>query len=160
VTTVRPFNTFGPRQSPRAVIPTIILQCLNGGEVRLGNLQPTRDFTFIDDTVNGFLCAAQSDAAVGETVNLGTGREISIGELSRLIGQITGTEPKIVQETQRVRPADSEVERLCADASRARKSFGWKPQVTLEEGLSRATVWMKQNMDLHLSRYRPSNYAT
>jgi dTDP-glucose 4,6-dehydratase len=160
VTTVRPFNTFGPRQSPRAVIPTIILQCLNGGEVRLGNLQPTRDFTFVDDTVSGFLCAAQSDAAVGETVNLGTGREISIGELSRLIGRITGTEPKIVQEAQRVRPADSEVERLCADTSRARKSFGWEPQVTLEEGLARATAWMKQNMDLHLSRYRPTDYAT
>jgi NAD dependent epimerase/dehydratase len=159
VTTVRPFNTFGPRQSPRAVIPTIILQCLNGGEIRLGNLEPTRDFTYVTDTVSGFLCAAQADSAIGDTINLGTGREISIGDLVNLIGHVTNVNPRIVRDDQRVRRADSEVERLCADARRAQSSLNWKPQVTLEDGLRRAATWMSQNMDLHLSRYKPTDYA-
>jgi dTDP-glucose 4,6-dehydratase len=160
VVTVRPFNTFGPRQSPRAVIPTIVLQCLNGGVVRLGNLEPTRDFTFVADTVRGFLRAAEADHAVGETINLGTGREFSIGELVRLAGRATGTDPRIVREQERVRPEGSEVERLCANAERAAQVLGWRPQIALEEGLDRVVAWMVDNMDLHLSRYEPGAYAT
>jgi dTDP-glucose 4,6-dehydratase len=160
VVTVRPFNTFGPRQSPRAVIPTIALQCLTGGDIRLGNLDPTRDFTFVSDTVSGFLRAAEAEGAVGRTINLGTGREVSIGDLVRLTGEATGVNPRVVQEEKRVRPRASEVERLVADAARAKEDLGWEPQVTLEDGLRRFVAWMSKNLDLHLSRYQPADYAT
>lgn len=159
VVTVRPFNTFGPRQSPRAVIPTIALQCLNGSEVRLGNLDPTRDFTFVADTVRGFLRAAQTENVLGETINLGTGREVSIENLVKLIGTACGVEPRIVQQDERLRPKGSEVERLCANAVLARRTLGWQPEVTLEEGLVRVVAWIRENMDIHLSRYRSGQYA-
>jgi dTDP-glucose 4,6-dehydratase len=160
VVTMRPFNTFGPRQSPRAVIPTIALQCLNGREVQLGNLDPTRDFTFVSDMVCGFLQAAIAEGALGRTINLGTGNEVSISDLVRLVGQAAGVEPRIVQEKDRMRLQGSEVERLCADATLAGSVLNWKPQVTLEDGLRHVVSWMSDNMDLHLGRYGPASYVT
>jgi len=129
VVTVRPFNTFGPRQSARAVIPTIITQCLTGQVVRLGNRRPTRDFNFVSNTVDGFLAAALMPAAVGRTLNLGSGREISIGDLAALIGRLTGASLELQEDPARLRPDASEVERLLADHSQAtavltEESFG------------------------------------
>ena len=120
VVTVRPFNTFGPRQSARAVIPVIITQCLAGDTVRLGNLIPTRDLNFVANTVEGFVCAAAAENAVGGTFNLGSGREISIGDLAQLIARLMDKKVSIETEAQRLRPDKSEVERLLADNSSAR----------------------------------------
>jgi len=155
VVTVRPFNTFGPRQSARAVIPTIITQCLKGNEVRLGSLHPTRDLNFVSNTVGGFLRAALVPEAIGQTVNLGSGREISIGDLALLIAKLIGKEVAITSDAQRVRPKGSEVERLLADNTRARELLGWTPEVSLEDGLVRTIDWMRQ----HLERYRPGVYS-
>jgi len=155
VVTVRPFNTFGPRQSARAVIPTIISQCLTGNEVRLGNLTPTRDLNYVSNTVDGFLRAAESSRAIGRTVNLGSGREISIGELAAEIVRLCGRDVRIVSEEARVRPDASEVGRLIASNNLAEELLGWTPGVTLEEGLSRTIEWMRS----HLDRYRPTRYA-
>jgi dTDP-glucose 4,6-dehydratase len=149
VVTVRPFNTYGPRQSARAVIPTIIAQCLAGGPVRLGNLHPTRDLVFVADTVNGFLRAAMTEAAVGETVHLGTGREIRIGDLAALIAKPLGAEVASEPEAERIRPASSEVDRLVADASRARDLLGWEAQTSLEEGLKTTADWVRDNPSRH-----------
>jgi NAD dependent epimerase/dehydratase len=153
--TLRPFNTFGPRQSARAVIPTIIAQCLSGRSIRLGSLQPTRDFVYVADVVDGYLRAAEVDEAVGRTINIGSGHEISIGELARTIAALTGVTPEIESEEQRIRPGSSEVERLLADTTMARDLLGWAPKVSFEEGLARTIEWMRPNLD----RYRPSNYA-
>ncbi|MGQ0732904.1 MAG: SDR family NAD(P)-dependent oxidoreductase [Acidobacteriota bacterium] len=150
---VRPFNTFGPRQSARAVIPTIITQALTEPQVRLGSLTPTRDFVFVSDTVDGFLAAAGHDA--GDVIQLGTGREVSIGELAALIVGLVGRSVPIETEPQRVRPEESEVERLLADASRARTLLGWVPRCSLEDGLRRTIDWVRS----HLDRYRPSVYS-
>jgi NAD dependent epimerase/dehydratase len=153
--TVRPFNTFGPRQSTRAVIPTIMTQCLTGRTVRLGNLRPTRDLNFVANTVEGYLLAASTPAAVGQTLNLGSGREISIGDLARLIAQLTGADISIESESERLRPEKSEVERLLADSTLARKILGWEPTTTLEAGLQITLDWMKT----HLDRYRSGVYT-
>ena len=126
VVTVRPFNTFGPRQSARAVIPTIITQCLRGDAVRLGSLHPTRDMNFIANTVSGFVLAAECSEAVGKTINLGSGREISIGDLAQLIGRLVGKPIEIITDDARVRPEKSEVERLLADTALAQSVLGWK----------------------------------
>ncbi|MCX7682546.1 MAG: SDR family NAD(P)-dependent oxidoreductase [Anaerolineae bacterium] len=155
VVTLRPFNTYGPRQSARAVIPTIIMQALTGQEIRLGNLSPTRDLNFVLDTVEGFVCAAASPGAVGKTINIGTGREIAIGELARLILGLLGKELPIVCEEARVRPEGSEVERLCADNRLARELLGWQPRYALEEGLRRTIAWM----EVHFERFRPDRYT-
>lgn len=155
VVTVRPFNTFGPRQSARAVIPTIITQCLRGGRLQLGSLTPTRDLNFVSNTVDGFLRAGQAAEAVGQTVNLGSGREITIGDLAELIGRTMGVALEVVPDEQRRRPPNSEVERLVAESSRARRLLGWQPAVSLEEGLRRTISWMEQN----LGHYRPGVYA-
>jgi NAD dependent epimerase/dehydratase len=155
VVTIRPFNTFGPRQSPRAVIPTIISQCLAGQTVHLGSLEPTRDFLYVADSVEGYLRAAAADDLAGETINLGTGREISIGELALLIVQMTGSTATIESEERRIRPGESEVERLLADYSVARSRLGWSPEVTLEDGLARTIEWVRLNSD----RFRPNTYA-
>lgn len=143
VVTVRPFNTFGPRQSGRAVIPVIAAQALHGTEVRLGALTPTRDFTFVTDTVAGFLALARCDEAVGRTVNLGSGREISIGELAERIVRAAGRSVPIVSTAERLRPAASEVERLLGDASVARQLTGWAPRVTLDAGLERVLEFLR-----------------
>jgi dTDP-glucose 4,6-dehydratase len=153
--TVRPFNTFGPRQSARAVIPTIISQCLAGQPLKLGNLSPTRDLNYVSNTVDGFLAAAQADKALGRTVNLGSGREISIGDLARLICQLTGRPPEIQTEEERLRPAGSEVERLLADNTLAAELLDWRPAVTLEQGLEKTIAWLGE----HLERYRPGVYV-
>jgi NAD dependent epimerase/dehydratase len=156
VVTVRPFNTFGPRQSARAVIPTIITQLTVGPKVRLGNLRPTRDLNYVANTVDGFLVAAQdTPAAIGKTFNLGTGREISIGDLAKMIAHLMGRPLEIEDEAERMRAAGSEVERLVADPSLARGLLGWEPQVSLEEGLERTITWIQEHLDF----YRPGVYA-
>jgi NAD dependent epimerase/dehydratase len=155
VITVRPFNTYGPRQSARAVIPTIITQALTRDAIRLGNLDPTRDLNYVTDTAEGFIRAAESPAALGQVINIGTGLEISIGELARRILKMLGKDLPIICEDQRVRPDKSEVERLCADNSRARELLGWEPRVSLEEGLQRTIAWLQENNE----RYKPGVYA-
>lgn len=155
VVTVRPFNTYGPRQSARAVIPTIVTQCLTGDTMRLGNLAPTRDLTFVSDTVEGFLCAARAgDAALGQTVNLGAATDISIGDLAQKIAGLMNKAVKIESDTQRIRPAGSEVDRLLADNGLAQKLIGWKPQVPLDEGLRQTIHWIEKN----LPRFRADTY--
>jgi len=155
VVTVRPFNTFGPRQSARAVIPTIISQCLARETVRLGNLQPTRDLNYISNTTEGFLLAGSAPNAVGQTINLGSGREISIEELARTIIRLINPEVRIERDEHRVRPGGSEVERLLADNTVAQTLLGWKPSIDLEEGLQLTIDWMRE----HLDRYRPHDYV-
>ena len=145
VTIVRPFNTFGPRQSPRAIVPTIILQALRSSEMHLGSLDPTRDLMFVRDTVRGFLSAVNSDASLGEVVNLGTGQEISIGSLAEMILEIMGKESEIRQDEQRTRPENSEVERLLCDNGKAKQLLGWEPQTSLEEGLRETVEWFEGN---------------
>lgn len=141
VVTVRPFNTFGPRQSTRAVIPTIITQLLRGPAVQLGALAPTRDLNFVGNTVDGFVAAAVAEGAIGRAINLGTGREISIGDLARLIAELMETSIDLVQDSARDRPAASEVERLIASADLARELLAWSPKVSLEDGLRRAIAF-------------------
>ena len=153
VVTVRPFNTFGPRQSARAVIPTIITQLLAGQTVRLGNTSPTRDLNFVANTVDGFVLAASTPAASGRTINLGSGREISIGDLAQLIARLMDKPMRIEGEDVRVRPGGSEVERLLAD-NRLARELGWEPRVNLEDGLQRTIEWIRQ----HPERYRPDVY--
>jgi len=155
VVTVRPFNAFGPRQSSRAVVPTIITQCLNGGVVRLGNVDPTRDLSYVTDIVEGFVRAAASPAAIGLTINIGSGREISIRDLVSVIGRLLGRSIVIETEERRVRPEKSEVERLLADNSVSREMLGWAPRVSLEEGLQLTIEWIKE----HLNGYRPGAYV-
>jgi len=153
--TLRPFNTFGPRQSARAIVATIITQCMKGSSVRLGHLYPTRDFNYVSNTVDAFLLAGTSGKAVGQTINSGFGKEISIGDLAILIGQIMGKEVKVTEETQRERPTDSEVERLMANNSLARELLQWEPRISLEEGLRHTISWFKENQD----HYRTEEYA-
>lgn len=155
VVTIRPFNTFGPRQSARAVIPTIITQALNSGEVRLGNLEPTRDLNFVADTVEGFIKAAETPQAIGEVINLGTGREISIGDLAALILKLMNKEIAITLEGVRVRPENSEVDRLCADSRKGQSILGWSPKYTLEDGLAATIKWIRENSE----RYRTGIYV-
>lgn len=151
---VRPFNTFGPRQSSRAIVPVIISQCLAGDTIRLGSLSPTRDLNFVSNTVDGFLLAGSAPAAVGHSINLGSGREISVGDLAQLIARLVGRDIRIVAEEQRLRPSASEVERLLADAALARSLLGWRPAVDLETGLALSIEWARAN----LASYRPGEY--
>ncbi len=154
VTTVRPFNTFGPRQSARAVIPAIITQTLTLSTIHLGNLDARRDFTYVDDTITGFLKAAQAEDVEGKTFNLGTGREIYISDLARLVVEKVSRPVKIVVDSERLRPEKSEVQRLLSDNSLARKLLGWQPAVSLEQGLEKTIAWVSSHLDL----YRPGRY--
>ena len=155
VVTVRPFNTFGPRQSARAVIPAIITQCLTYDTVSLGSLHPTRDLNYVANTVEGFLLAAASPEAVGRTINIGSGQEISIGDLAERIVRLVGRPVEIVCDPQRTRPQKSEVERLLADNALARELLGWKPSISFDDGLKLTVEWIKA----HLDRYRSGVYA-
>jgi len=155
VTIVRPFNAYGPRQSARAVIPTIISQAVTGGTLRLGTLDTTRDFTFVEDTARGFVAVGAADAAVGEVVNVGSGREVSIREIVAQVGRIVGCELAVEGDEQRMRPAKSEVSRLLSDSSKAARLAGWRAETPLDEGLRRTTAWIRDHIDL----YRPKEYA-
>ncbi|MEU5238104.1 GDP-mannose 4,6-dehydratase [Streptomyces lydicus] len=149
VTVVRPFNTYGPRQSARAVIPTILAQLHSGArQIRLGSLTPTRDFTYVTDTAAGFLALADCDRALGQVVNLGTGREIAIGALAEALIAASGRDAEVVVDPARLRPSGSEVERLLSDNSRARRWASWQPEVSLEEGLKRTSAWVAENLHL------------
>ena len=148
VTIVRPFNTYGPRQSGRAIIPTIITQLLAGQtEIKLGSLTPTRDFNYVKDTANGFMTIADCDAAIGQELNIATGIEHSIGDLANeLIAQINPN-AKIVCEAERLRPEKSEVNRLLGDSTKLRELTGWKPQYTFEQGLAATIEFLRGNLD-------------
>jgi NAD dependent epimerase/dehydratase len=140
---VRPFNTFGPRQSMRAVIPTIATQALWGDTIRLGSLDTTRDFTFVRDTATGFICAAEAEGVEGGTFNLGVGKEIAVGELAELIRDVVGRDVPIEQEDARMRPAQSEVDRLLSNPARARELLGWEPAHDLRTGLELTIEWIR-----------------
>jgi NAD dependent epimerase/dehydratase len=153
----RPFNTYGPRQSARAVIPTIISQIAAGAEeVKLGDLTTTRDFTFIDDMCRGLLAVASLDGADGECFNIGSNREISMGELFRLIAEIMGSDARIELDPGRLRPADSEVRRLRCNADKLRKLYGFHPEISLREGLKQTVNWFQNPSNLR--RYKESLY--
>jgi NAD dependent epimerase/dehydratase len=148
VTILRPYNTFGPRQSARAVIPTILSQLLAGATtIRLGAVSPRRDFTFVADTCDGFVRAAAADLEPGTVVQLGTGRTVSIGETFELCRSVLGVDAEVVTDEQRIRPAGSEVEILQSDPALASSLLGWTPQVTLEEGLARTAEWLRPRVD-------------
>jgi len=153
VVTIRPFNTYGPRQSARAVIPTIITQIANGAKsIKLGSLSPTRDFSFVKDTVLGFASALESNAGLGEVVNLGSGFEISIGDTAKLISELIGSESKITLDEDRIRPIGSEVERLFASNTKAKDLFGWEPTYAgldgFKKGLAETINWFTQPENL------------
>lgn len=157
VTIARPFNTYGPRQSARAVIPTIIGQIANGEkEIRLGDLSPTRDFNYVLDTCAGFIALAQSDKAIGEVVNIGSGREISVADTLNIIKTLMKSDVKFITDAQRIRPKDSEVFRLCCDKTKIMELTGFKPAHTLEQGLQHTIDWF-QNPE-NLSRYKTDIY--
>jgi dTDP-glucose 4,6-dehydratase len=155
VVTLRPFNTYGPRQSARAVIPTIITQIANGNnQIKLGSVTPTRDFNFISDTVNGFISALTSKSGIGEVINLGSNFEISIQDIASLIGEIMNQEIKVIDSDERIRPENSEVNRLWADNSKAIELLSWKPEYSslngLKKGLEETVNWFKKPNNLNL----------
>jgi len=151
ITIVRPFNTYGPRQSARAVIPTIIVQLLNGAKtIKLGALHPTRDLVFVKDTVKGFLEIAKSDKTIGETINIATQREISIKDLAEKIINLINPDAKIVVDKERLRPPKSEVERLLGKNEKIQKLTNWKPEYTLDEGLKLTIEWFRNKENLKL----------
>lgn len=154
VSIIRPFNAYGPRQSARAVIPTIIMQILARDKIVLGSTETKRDLTYVSDTVGGFIKIAESQKAVGEVINIGSGCEISIGELANKIIKIVGKDVKIMVDKKRIRPAKSEVRRLWADNSKAAKILNWKPKVSLDEGLRRTIQYIED----HISSYKPDEY--
>jgi len=150
VATIRPFNTYGPRQSARAVVPTIASQLLSGRDVvALGSLGPERDLTFVDDTVRGFLTVAECDRALGEVVNVGTGSAVSIGALAQKLVDMVNPRARVVSVEERVRPDKSEVMRLVCANAKARELTGWQPRVSLDEGLRRTVEFVRANLDLY-----------
>jgi dTDP-glucose 4,6-dehydratase len=155
VVVLRPFNTYGPHQSARAVIPTIIAQALAGDELRLGSLEPRRDLTFVTDTVDGFVRAASSDAAVGRTVQLGTNHDVSVGDIVTTVGGLLGKELRVTQDPARVRPENSEVMRLISSPALALELLGWEPAVALDEGLRRTIEWIERSR----ARFRTEQYV-
>ena len=155
VATIRPFNTFGPRQSARAVIPTIITQALTGAEsIRLGALHPVRDLNYVKDTVAGFLAVARAEGAIGTVTNVGRGEGISVGELAELILELCGSDARIESQAERLRPDKSEVQRLICGNQKARDLLGWQPQHSLRQGLEETVEWMRANLE----RYKPDLY--
>jgi NAD dependent epimerase/dehydratase len=163
VSIIRPFNTYGPRQSARAIIPTIITQIANdSGPVRLGSLQPTRDFTYITDTVNGFLAVSQSQRSIGEVINIGSGYEISVQEVALLIAELMDATIEFETDQARVRPQSSEVQRLCAEVHKAKKLLSWEPAYHGKEGLRRGLAetvqWFSKPENLKF--YKASIYNT
>jgi len=158
VATIRPFNQYGPRQSARAVIPTIITQALSGNTIKLGSLTPTRDFTFVHDTADAFIAIADSPNTVGEVINIGTGIETSIGDLAKKIMGIVDKDGdkgiSILSEDSRKRPEKSEVNRLLADITKAKRLIGWKPKTSLDEGLKVTIDWISKSLE----HYRLGEY--
>lgn len=155
-TIVRPFNTYGPHQSARAVIPTVISQALASDTLRLGSLEPRRDLTFVTDTVAGMIAAAAAErATIGRTIQLGTGTDVSVAEIVELVAEILGKPLQVEQEAQRVRPPGSEVQRLISSPALARELTGWQPQVSLREGLTETLEWIAANTH----RYRVDEYV-
>lgn len=155
VTIVRPFNTYGPRQSARAVIPTIITQLLSGAaEIKLGSLTPTRDFNYVKDTAAGFIAIASTDKTIGEEINIATQKEISIGELASTIIEQINPQAKIICDEQRLRPEKSEVNRLLGSNKKIKQLTNWSPKYSLEAGISETISWIKEN----LSSYKPGIY--
>ena len=154
VAVARPFNTYGPRQSGRAVIPTLITQALALESVELGSTHPTRDFLYVEDLARGFMRCAEADGVEGEVINLGTGTEISIAELAETVFRLVGRESALTYSEDRARPEQSEVERLLADASKAKRMLDWEAEVSLEEGLRRTIEWFEST----LAAYKPSIY--
>ncbi len=163
VAVARPFNTYGPRQSLRAVIPTIITQLLHSqnGTIRLGALTPTRDFNFVGDTVRGLIAVHDSAASLGEVINIGSGHEVSVGDTAAMIAEIMGKPGLIECEPERLRPVNSEVERLCADNGKARRLLGWQPEFAgidgLRRGLAATISWFVD--PVNRDRYRGTGYA-
>ena len=154
VAIIRPFNTYGPRQSARAVIPTIITQALAKEKIFLGSLHPTRDYTYVKDVVEGFIKVAESPKSVGEVINIGSNFEVSIGELANKIISLIGKNAEIVTDPVRVRPQDSEVERLWCDNTKAKRLLGWEPKTSLDEGIKKTIDWISNNINL----YKPELY--
>jgi NAD dependent epimerase/dehydratase len=155
VCVLRPFNTYGPRQSARAIIPTIISQALAGSTLRLGSLHPRRDLTYVEDTAAAFVAAATSEAAVGRTIQLGTNHDVSVGDLVDMVAEVLGRELTVETDPARVRPDKSEVERLISGPQLARELLGWEPTVDLREGLARTIDWIERNVH----RYRVDHYV-
>ena len=154
VAIIRPFNTFGPRQSARAVIPTIISQALTKEQVYLGLLHPTRDYTYIDDIVGAFIKVAESPSSIGEVINIGSNFEISIGDIAKKVIAVMGKDKEIITDPRRLRPEKSEVERLWCDNTKARKLLAWEPKISFDEGLRRTMDWLSDNIAL----YKPELY--
>ena len=155
IATIRPFNTYGPRQSARAIIPTIIIQALTRPTLTLGNLDPTRDLTYVEDTVDGFIKISEQPAAIGQVINVGSGQDISVKDLVATILQLMGKDLPISQDDQRARPIGSEVERLCADTSKAQRLLDWRSRTDLAQGLGKTIEWVQTNLEL----YKADRYA-
>jgi nucleoside-diphosphate-sugar epimerase len=156
VAVLRPFNTFGPRQSARAIIPTIISQALTRDAVKLGSLDPRRDLTYVKDTAAGFVSIAACDAAIGRVVNIGRGDDLTIGELVERISRLLGRPIQVEADPQRIRPVASEVGRLLAGTALARELWGWEPRYSLDEGLAETIAWVREN----LGAFRVDEYTT
>ena len=154
VAIIRPFNTFGPRQSARAVIPTIITQSLTREKIFLGSLHPTRDYTYVEDVADAFIKVAESKKSTGEVINIGSNFEISIENLAKKIISLIGKDIEIVSDDVRIRPQKSEVERLWCDNTKAKKLLKWEPKTSLDEGLKKTIVWIFDNIHL----YKPERY--
>ncbi len=151
---IRPFNIYGPRQSARAVIPSIITQALLKRRIKLGSVYPTRDLTFVEDSVKGFIDFAECEKTKGQVVNLGSSQEVSINQIVKLVSNYLGKKVQILREKQRVRPEKSEVERLFSDSSKAKRLFGWHPQTDLSQGIKKTIGWYEKN----LNRYKANIY--
>lgn len=149
VKVIRPFNTYGPRQSARAIIPSIVVQALTNDKIYLGSLSPTRDFTYVEDIVNGFIKAAELKRCIGEVINLGSGFEISVGDLANKVLSLMEKNVKIISDPKRIRPLQSEVERLYADTTKAKALFAWKPRVSFDKGLKNTIEWIANHMEIY-----------